>query len=177
MGLLRRIFRVREYKLPIIYYVIVIVMLIAIPFCILYFVEKICSGDYNFSYRERSALVGLPMVGILIDKLSDSRKYNSCIKKGKKYKGTIIGRTKYEKLEEADTLRWHPYSAKLIIQYSGGRKYITSYLLREQIERIVSYDCRVYIYDGKICADDFRCTLFRSKRCIELDTLKFPQEI
>lgn len=177
MGLLSKIFKVRE-----IYEVtdpLQELLCISAGMALISFILGVLTDKYR-SYFYILSVVSLAYIFLFIlshlGAIVRAIKLYRCICKGRFYQGRIIGRTQYCIVRKHVNGRYRR-EAKLVIEYADGKKYVTCNMKKESIQRIVSADCGVYIYKGKICADDFRCTLFRSKQHIELDTLRFPQEI
>lgn len=177
MGLLRRIFRVREiYETtdP-----LQELLCISGGMALISVVLGVLIDKYR-SYFYILSVVSLAYILLFIfshlGAIVRAIKLYCCVRKGRCYQGRIVGRTQYCMVRKHVQGRYRR-EAKLVIEYADGKRYVTCDMRKESIQRIVSADCGVYVYNGMACADDFRCTLFRSKRCIELDTLKFPQEI
>lgn len=177
MGLLRRIFRVREiYETtdPLQEFLCISVGMALLSFILGVLIDKYRGYFYILSVISLASILLfiLSYLGAIVRAI----KLYCCVRKGRCYQGRIVGRTQYCMVRKHVQGRYRR-EAKLVIEYADGKRYVTCDMRKESIQRIVSADCRVYVYNGMACADDFRCTLFRSKRCIELDTLKFPQEI
>lgn len=176
MGLLKKLFRVREIRemidpLP-------SHVGIGIAVSAVFFVSGMLIDKYSDMYFIYSAAALVPTVILIVASLDDILKAADkfeCVRKGERHQGKIIGRTEYR------IIRHTRYAtrkvANLVIEYGDSRKHITCAMRKKSIERLASFECGVYVCDGKICVDDFHCTLFKSKQHIEIDTMKITVEI